>query len=845
MTISLMVFVAPGAQSDTAPVNPGNPRTPVTVSSDPLPTAQINGVAWQQVVVGNTVYVAGNFSTARPSGAAPNTQTVTRRNILAYNLTTGALLTGFAPTLNGQALTITAPPDGSRIYVGGDFTSVSGVNRSRIVALDPSTGAVISSFDPRIGGSVRALAATNSTVYVGGTFGSVGTASRSRLAAVQASNGALLPWNPNANNRVNALVISPDQSSVVIGGAFTTLNGSNRPGYGLGRVNATTGASQSLGVNDVIRNGGNDSAILSLSSDGTSFYGTGYIFGTGGNLEGAFAGNWSNHSLKWVEDCHGDTYGIWASSTAVYTAGHAHYCGNIGGFPQTEPRTWWRALAFSKAVTGTATRDIYGYPSFTGQPTPNILSWFPQLDTGTASGQSQGPWAVAGNEQYVVMAGEFRNVNNRPQQGLVRFAVSSIAPNDDGPRVSGANMNPSLAYLSAGTVRVRWTANWDRDNENLTYRVIRDRNAASPVHVVDRGSTFWQRPQLEFTDTGLSAGQHDYRIEAYDPFGNVARSDYVTVNVPVGSSPAANQSPSASFTQTVNGLSVGVNGTGSADPDGTIASYAWNFGDGTTASGPTASRTYDAAGTYTIRLTVTDDDGATGTTTRSITVAGDDDPPPPPPPGAAAADAFERSVSSGWGTADAGGAWTTNSNSFFSVNQGSGAMNVHRAGAGPWARLTSVATTTADARVNFSLDKVANSGGTFVTLVGRQVGTSEYRSKVKVAANGSVAVDITRAIGSTVTTLISRQVSGLTYQAGDDVAIRFEATGTSPTTLRTKVWRVGQPEPSAWLASVTDSASQLQSAGGVGLTTYISSGSTNAPVVARFDDLTVASAEGP
>ncbi|MBG6180770.1 PKD domain-containing protein [Arthrobacter sp. CAN_A1] len=825
------------AQGDTAPVNPGNPRTPVTVSSDPLPTAQINGVAWQQVVVGNTVYVAGNFSTARPSGAAPNTQTVTRRNILAYNLTTGALLTGFAPTLNGQALTITAPPDGSRIYVGGDFTSVSGVSRSRIVALNPSTGAVITSFDPRVGGSVRALAATNSTVYIGGTYTSVGTASRSRLAAVQASNGALLPWNPNANNRVNALVISPDESSVVVGGAFTTLNGSNRPGYGLGRVNATTGTSLSLGVNDVVRNGGNDSAILSLSSDGASFYGTGYIFGTGGNLEGAFAGNWSNDNLKWVEDCHGDTYGIWASSTAVYTAGHAHYCGNIGGFPQTEPRTWWRALAFSKAVTGTATRDIYGYPSFTGQPTPNILSWFPQLDTGTATGQSQGPWAVAGNEQYVVMAGEFRNVNNRPQQGLVRFAVSSIAPNDDGPRVSGSAMNPTLAYLSAGTVRVRWTANWDRDNENLTYRVIRDRNAASPVHTVDRGSTFWQRPQQEFTDTGLSAGQHDYRIEAYDPFGNVARSDYVTVNVPVGSGAPPNANPNAAFSLAVDSRTVSVDGSASGDADGQIASYAWNFGDGATATGPTASRTYSADGTYTVRLTVTDNDGGTGTTTQNVTVAGDGEPPPP---GVAAADAFERSLGSGWGTADAGGAWTVNSSGFFSVNQGSGAMNVHRAGAGPWARLEGVSTSTADTRLTFAMDKVANSGGTFMTVTGRQLGTNEYRAKVKIAASGTVAVDLTRAIGTTVTTLISRPVTGLTYQAGQRLSIRFEVTGTSPTTLRTKVWRTGQAEPAAWLATVTDAASQLQGAGGVGLMTYISSGSTNAPVLARFDDLTVA-----
>ena len=49
--------------------------------------------------------------------------------------------------------------------------------------------------------------------------------------------------------------------------------------------------------------------------------------------------------------------------------------------------------------------------------------------------------------------------------------------------------------------------------------------------------------------------------------------------------------------------------------------WAWNFGDGTTGSGQTTNRTYAAAGTYTISLTVTDDDGATNTTTRQVTVA--------------------------------------------------------------------------------------------------------------------------------------------------------------------------------------------------------------------------------
>ncbi len=80
------------------------------------------------------------------------------------------LKTAFNPNLNGQALAVAASPDGSRIYVGGEFTSVGGVPRSRIAALDPVTGAMITSFNARADGPVKSLAATASTVYVGGLF---------------------------------------------------------------------------------------------------------------------------------------------------------------------------------------------------------------------------------------------------------------------------------------------------------------------------------------------------------------------------------------------------------------------------------------------------------------------------------------------------------------------------------------------------------------------------------------------------------------------------------------------------------------------------------------------------
>lgn len=61
-------------------------------------------------------------------------------------------------------------------------------------------------------------------------------------------------------------------------------------------------------------------------------------------------------------------------------------------------------------------------------------------------------------------------------------------------------------------------------------------------------------------------------------------------------------------------------GSGSADPDGTIASYAWDFGDGATGSGSAVNHTYAAAGIYQAALTVTDDDGTADTATTEVSV---------------------------------------------------------------------------------------------------------------------------------------------------------------------------------------------------------------------------------
>ncbi|MEG3790355.1 S8 family serine peptidase [Lysobacter sp. CCNWLW3] len=89
----------------------------------------------------------------------------------------------------------------------------------------------------------------------------------------------------------------------------------------------------------------------------------------------------------------------------------------------------------------------------------------------------------------------------------------------------------------------------------------------------------------------------------------------------VGGGTPGNQAPVANFSSSVSGLTASFTDS-SSDSDGTIASRSWNFGDGTSSTATNPSKTYTAAGTYTVTLTVTDNGGATNAKTASVVVGG-------------------------------------------------------------------------------------------------------------------------------------------------------------------------------------------------------------------------------
>jgi PKD repeat protein len=299
-----------------------------------------------------------------------------------------------------------------------------------------------------------------------------------------------------------------------------------------------------------------------------------------------------------------------------------------------------------------------------------------------------------------------------------------------------------------------------------------------------------------------------------------------------------NRAPTASFTSAVQGLSATVDGSGSSDPDGTIASHTWDFGDGSTAGGPTAGHTYAAPGTYTVTLTVTDDDGATATTTRPVTVE-----QPPAGPVDFVTDTFNRTVTGGLGTADRGGAWSTSGTTAnFSVAPSGAALRLTTPGGSTlsgWLGGTTRSDT--DLRLTLALDKVATGNGVYVDVVGRRVSlNNEYRARLVFSATGRITVQLTALRGTSSAVGLAPAITlptSVTYAAGSQLQVRLQVTGTAGTTVRLKVWPAGQPEPAAWQTTATDTTAALQAPGAVGIGAYLSSSATNAPVTVRVSGL--------
>ena len=199
-----------------------------------------------------------------------------------------------------------------------------------------------------------------------------------------------------------------------------------------------------------------------------------------------------------------------------------------------------------------------------------------------------------------------------------------------------------------------------------------------------------------------------------------------------------------------------------------------------------------------------------------------------------------------WGTADVGGDYTAAGGAAaLNVTNGAGIIAPPRAGSTRGVTLDGVSARDVDFLVRVSVDKRPTGAIVWAYEVARHNGNNEYRPKILLKPDGTVAVhagvvvsDSESPIGNAVT------VPGLTYDAGTFIWLRAQVTGTNPTTIKVRAWAQGQPEPTTWQYTGTDNSAVLQTAGSVGLRVYTNTTVTNAPVSVLFDDLLVGDPNG-
>jgi WD40 repeat protein len=157
---------------------------------------------------GDTVFLGGLFTQA--AGAA-------RANLAAVDAVTGEVLDSWVADTAGTSPAVnTLAVKGNRLYVGGTYVGIDGTTRKRLVALDVATGDVVTGFRPAPNGNVREVVVSpdGSKVYAGGAFTKIGGQTRdARAAELLASNGSATAFNPSGDGG-NAVTVevSPDGS---------------------------------------------------------------------------------------------------------------------------------------------------------------------------------------------------------------------------------------------------------------------------------------------------------------------------------------------------------------------------------------------------------------------------------------------------------------------------------------------------------------------------------------------------------------------------------------------------------------------------------------------------------
>lgn len=288
-------------------------------------------------------------------------------------------------------------------------------------------------------------------------------------------------------------------------------------------------------------------------------------------------GGWSTGTVSAVHDLSAIPNGSWMVLTAIHALG--------SGSTFTTPAGW--TIVAPPTVMGTRSSNAYGKIKAAGDTNVSITHTAAQIHSGLmwgAGADTVDKWILGTVQNRATSGGTFTNT------------APSITTTKDNTLVLMVSFEATATTESAITSA----------SNNTQYAFL-----------PQTSSSFLETIYYGYLDK-VTAGATGAMGVTY-PNTQGSNGSSSQIGIPPAAAPA-NVAPTASFTQTKTNLSVAFNAAASSDSDGTIASYAWNFGDSATGTTVNPTHVYAAAGTYTVSLTVTDNLGATGTTSHAVTV---------------------------------------------------------------------------------------------------------------------------------------------------------------------------------------------------------------------------------
>jgi hypothetical protein len=199
---------------------------------------------------------------------------VPRQHLAALDLNTAQLL-DWNPGVEGLIKSMTVL--GDVVYVGGSFTELAGVARSSFGAIDLNTNTVLP-WDPNVTGiyyniNVNGLVPSGEQLLARGSGLFVGTRVRNNAAALDMNTGIVTDWDPDVDGVVNTLAMG--DSTVYLGGEFTDVGGAPRTDLAavdteLGEVTAwnptVSGSVNKLAAADSVIYVGGSSGVVALGA---------------------------------------------------------------------------------------------------------------------------------------------------------------------------------------------------------------------------------------------------------------------------------------------------------------------------------------------------------------------------------------------------------------------------------------------------------------------------------------------------------------------------------------------------------------------------------------------------